>query len=775
MVMVFKCLEELSEYLKKDERSFSINPVRFINVDSMPMWIEAKKILLSYSDEMVTLSSFCDSDDTTPNLKRLSSRLKKATKSVLVTPLSEYLRIVPERAESVIQEIIKMSFANNDDGRLRIYILMYRMRSLLITLPSDDPRAKDCVNYLETNEENDYKLTIIQKELDVGLAGNEIFGFKNYLKYWEANPDKPIILHTQNAIHFEYNHFFDNVQVIVSSYALLKYQYDLPVGVEEKLGSSIEWDYLVKEIIKAGTFENACCSGLQINRYSSSLLSSWSRLSTYQQWLLWLWARNQNGDSYEIQCARACSNKNEFIDELYCFISNKLTNDDYIKLYKQRKEVLANICSFPTDRFWAVLKELKKEEALRCLTDLSDIERKHIFSIIREFSYEEKNKVSSIIRIVYPDLYFYLGKSSCGGRFGLSERQIKYFDEYKWLKVTDTFSKHFYEEVQKIALEKGESIFTMKPRNSYVKEHYDDSSLVLFVDGMGVEYVDYLEYLFSDINTYDYMVTIEAGFCNLPSITELNKDFMLDRRTADPPVRELDDLKHANNVYPESIVKQIDILKQIKDRTMGLLVGGINKIIIASDHGTSRMAVKVRDTEFDAPLPKPENRDVYKYGRFCEGTDDEEQYPTAICYNERLIFADYHRFLQSGAPIDEIHGGASWEEWIVPIITVEKTSNQAEQEVVVTPLVSNYKVDLKRTIEVRFLISGVKRKNVEARVNGNSYKCSINEDGEYSFEYRPARGESTLVVRVVDKGILGQFNIIVDTDQGIKKNTKFDI
>lgn len=78
------------------------------------------------------------------------------------------------------------NYQNNDNGKLRIYFLMYRMKSLLRTIPSDDPRAKDCIVLFETDEESDYKLTIIQKDLDVELTGNEIDGFRSYLEYWEA-------------------------------------------------------------------------------------------------------------------------------------------------------------------------------------------------------------------------------------------------------------------------------------------------------------------------------------------------------------------------------------------------------------------------------------------------------------------------------------------------------------------------------------------------------------------------------------------------------------
>lgn len=211
---------------------------------------------------------------------------------------------------------------------------------------------------------------------------------------------------------------------------------------------------------------------------------------------------------------------------------------------------------------------------------------------------------------------------------------------------------------------------------------------------MGIEYADYLAYLFSDLSEKQYSVTIEAGFCTLPSVTEINKDFMDGRNIVEPPVRELDELKHANNVHPESLIKQLNILNQLKDRVLGLLVGSTSKVIITADHETSRMAVKIRNTAFDNAIPRPENTEIYKYGRFCEGTQDESKYPTAISYNDRLISADYTRFIQNGAPIDEVHGGASLEEWIVPIITIEKYSSAKPVGVVVAPKSTKYKPEL---------------------------------------------------------------------------------
>ena len=771
--MIFRDLESLKQHLKQDANRVSLNPVRFISVDSMSMWVEVKKHLLSLSDETMLLSKFCEDKDTTPNINRVSAALKKVNKSQFVSPLSEYLRIIPEQAEPVIHKFIKADYQNNDNGKLRIYFLMYRMKSLLKALPSDDPRTKDCIILFETNEESDYKLTIIQKELNVRLPGNEIEGFKSYLEYWEANPDKPLILYTGNAIHFEKNHFFDDVHVIVSSYDLIKYQFGLPFSVYEELGSADNWNDLVKAIIKEGSFDEACCTSLSINKYSPSLFSRWNKYSQFQQWLLWLWTRLQSSKGYEVECSKACKSVTGFIDELYCGLIRHIQYNDFQRLYEERKCILASIQAVPTERFWNEISALGAVNALACLTSLTDIERKTIFNIITDFDYQKRDTVLPTVKRVYPQLYYYLENDIHPNKANLSPEQEQYFSEYKWLKATDSITEDFVAKVGRIAEEKGTSVFKMQPRNHYVTEHYDEQTVILFVDGMGIEYTDYLAYLFSDLSEKQYSVTIEAGFCTLPSVTEINKDFMNGRNTVEPPVRELDELKHANNVHPESLIKQLNILDQLKEHVLGLLVSSTNKIIITADHGTSRMAVKVRNTAFDNAIQRPENTKIYKYGRFCEGTQHESKYPTAISYNDRLIFADYTRFIQNGAPIDEIHGGASLEEWIVPIVTIEKYSSEKTVDVVVTLKSTKHKPEFgTKQVRVAFTISGGKRDSVSAKVKGKIYKC-VWENGIYSFKFTPSKGDADLNVNIVDGVILGQFDIHIE--QGIQKNTKFEI
>ena len=771
--MTFSSLESLKKYLIKDSKELAINPVRFVSVDSLAMWIEVKKMLLGLADESISLSSYCEDKDTTPNLRRLTSALKKVKRSVLVMPLSEHLRIKPEEAEETVKKIIKVDYQNNDNGQLRIYFLMYRIKSVLKTISTDDPRTKDCLIYLETNDESDYKLTIVQKALKVNLPGNEIFGYKSYLEYWEANPDKPLILHTDNAIHFEKNHFFDDVRVIVSSYDLIKERYGLPAEITEILGTDNEWNQLAKQIVIDGSFAMACCSILAINKYNVSLFERWNQYSAFQRWVLWLWTRLQMPQLYVTNCAKSCRMVDEFIESIYCKITEYVNSPDYLSVYNERKKLLMAIASPPTEKFWGAISNLPNKLALACLTDVTDIERKTIFDVIANVPFSNRFDVLGVLQTVYPKLYWYLYNDKRPNSAQLTDEHYQYFEEYKWLKVTDTITESFLHRVQMLAEQKGESVFAMPTRNSVITSHYTDDTVILFVDGMGIEYVDYLAHLFDELDSSKFSFNINAGYCTLPSITEINKDFLLNRNTSEPPIRDLDELKHSNNVHPDSIIKQFGLLDGVRDRILGLFAGNINRVIVAADHGTSRLAVKVRGTEYDNALPKPEGVAVYKYGRFCEDQVEESSYPTSISINGKLIFADYSRFVQNGAPIDEIHGGASLEEWIVPIVVVDKVGAKKKEVIVIKPEKEKYKPELgTKLIRVGFTISGSVRKMVSVSIKGQKISCEY-ADGWYRFVYKVNPNETRLTIKVLDGGIIGDFNI--EIEQGIQGNAKFDI
>ena len=772
--MTFTSIEKLKEYLVEDQNRATISPIRFINVETMVMWSEVKKVVLSLCDKSLFLSDFCESEDTTPNVKRVLSRLKTYDKTVCVAPLSEYLRIKPELALSTINKILSTEYGNNDNGKMRIYFLMYRMKDILRNVPNDDPRRQNTILYLNTSEESDYSLTIIQDDIKVSIHGNEIYGFKKYLQYWEQNPDKPLILHTKNAIYFEENNFFDNVMVIANSFDLLKYKYELPSKFDFSLGSVENWNALAKAVTKEGNFESACKTIFHTNKYEIDLFGQWNKFDEYKKWLILLWAKTQTEKSYVLICANIAVTVEQFQNELFTEIFNYIASPSFSSIYDERRKILSliQVSSLPTN-FLSELSSLPKIDALKCLTDLTLVEKKAVFDLLKELGYNRRRECYEILKYVYPDLYCYFAGATTNNPANMTDRHNEYFEKYKWQKITNTLTEDFYELVEQYAREKGESVYSIQPRSYIVSELYDDDAAVLFVDGMGAEYIDYLSHMFVSLQEKEYSVSYNVGYCHLPTVTEINKDFLNGKKALEP-VYALDELKHSTFSYPLNIIKEFEELKKIKEIVMNAFNDTIRKIIIASDHGTSRLAVLVRATQFDKKI-KLEGHEIYRYGRYCEGTDMEQELPTAISYDGKLVFADYTRFEQKGAPSDEIHGGASIEEWLVPIVCIEKRLAQSRQEEkyeietttpIVQPEIGTGKVS------IAFIVKGKKCEKVYATVKGLRYTC-IEKNGEYCFEYIPSKNETEINVLVSVDGNLGKFAVKIR--QKISQNKNFDI
>ncbi|HPH12019.1 MAG TPA: BREX-4 system phosphatase PglZ, partial [Thermotogota bacterium] len=389
--------------------------------------------------------------------------------------------------------------------------------------------------------------------------------------------------------------------------------------------------------------------------------------------------------------------------------------------------------------------------------------------------YKRKEEVILILRKVYPALANYLQFNREYEVADFTDIHTDYFEKYRWYKATNNLPEEFLETVKSIAREQGTSVYALEARNSVVNQEYDQESFILFVDGMGAEYIDYLAYVLDNIPKDKYTIKYRVGYCNLPSTTENNKDFLQGKDVFEEIII-LDELKHGRNQYPDSIIQEMGILDSLREKIENALDNGKRKIILTSDHGTSRLAVLIRKTDFDRKLPA-QGHSIYKHGRYCEGIDFGVDLPTAIVCDNKLIFADYSRFEQKGTPIDEIHGGASMEEWLVPVITIERVIAKPKGKVIVNEIVLETKearIDsFTKMVTVEFRLAIPCTDVVSARIKNKQSEC-IKSDDRYVLKYRPAEGESTVTATIfADKGTIGKITFTIK--RPLAMNKKFEI
>ena len=527
-----------------------------------------------------------------------------------------------------------------------------------------DVRKNDCVILLETEEENNYSLTIIQKSLNLKLQGMQADGFKNYLKYWEDKPTESLYFYTNNAIYLQNQKFFDDVKVIADAFSLLRYHYNLPTELEKNFGSREDWERLAVAVANTGSLEKTFCKELQTDSFNLRLFKNFNSQEKFQRWLLWIWCKLKNENFYFARCAKKSDSLEKFIEQIYLQIFDDDKN--FSKTYEERRKILFYMQAEVSEKFIEKIRQSDKKFVLKILTDVSDGEKILFFEVLQKFKYANYDEVVEILQKNFHELGNYLYDSEKI----FSEEQREYFRRYRWLKVTNKLSEDFYNLVCEIAEDNGKNIYSMKTRNQIVAEEYLDESAIFFVDAMGAEYLNFLSKIFSAPDFKNFTVKYQVGYCNLPSITECNKDFLVGKNIA-AEILELDKLKHATKNYPENILAELNFLSALKNKILSTLKN-YKKIILCADHGASRLAVLSRKTKFDKNFDG-NGREVFYNGRFANILpNDTEKFHNFIEQDGKIIFADYSRFIQRGGTGNEIHGGATLEEWLVPVISIER-------------------------------------------------------------------------------------------------------
>jgi hypothetical protein len=300
----------------------------------------------------------------------------------------------------------------------------------------------------------------------------------------------------------------------------------------------------------------------------------------------------------------------------------------------------------------------------------------------------------------------------------------------------------------------------IKSRNEIVENYYTDNTRIIWVDALSAEFLGLIQAVLNE----DYpgcQTVITVGYSIIPTITELNKDFVIERQFE--YVKDLDNLVH-NGQFPGYIAKEIDVIsQQIRFAISSLDI--FERVIITSDHGATRGAVLAKGES----VKVFEGGSVERDGRYC--IDKINKYETAyhacIDVNEYHAFANYDRFSIQGSARNENHGGASLEEVMVPVVILSRAPLQEKLDIELLtpqPRMLSGKVMIKFRVNKDF-------DKIIAFVGNRKYDC-IKQGDCWSFESEcDQRLEYT--VRIVSKTSLGTFEYKVN--KGRTDNKNFDI
>ena len=239
------------------------------------------------------------------------------------------------------------------------------------------------------------------------------------------------------------------------------------------------------------------------------------------------------------------------------------------------------------------------------------------------------------------------------------ERLTDYFREYKEGKISNVFSKSF---LLKIALHAEWRIYNELETRAALLERIGDGALY-WMDGLSLDLLGYFRQRMTELGL---QATIQIARAELPTLTSVNKTFYEEWPFRKFPKNErLDKLHHEARKDSVYFCDEIFIIEDaLNEIATSLRSGDTAKVILTSDHGSSRGAVRCRGHPIKMHVSGEHG------GRCCKIDERDVKPEFAVEANGYYVLTNYDRI--QGGRMDgvELHGGATLEEVLVPVIEI---------------------------------------------------------------------------------------------------------
>lgn len=513
-------------------------------------------------------------------------------------------------------------------------------------------------------------------------------GIRRLLAYFERLTDEQNISNPEVAVVTSYSsNLFRNALYSVTACdgvyeSLVKKYPEISAGTEKEFGTDEQWKYLARLLQTSNTLsaiaDRIFGSAINLQSHISEVIDE---NDSDKLWLLWLIMKvfGAKGNKYLSKVLARSKSVVEFEELIYMEILNyKYDEKDFHQYYIERKRM---IDSLPENLMLLDVYCEKigvfQEKAVYYLTDASEKEELTFMQCLAIYDYPEE-ELLRITAVTFPALYSYLQKFAFNvtntkvPETDLDLRDIltEYFHQYKLQKLTNRIYTSFMDKVESFATTRPYN--KLQARSTVVNKLDKKNTQLFFFDALGVEY---LAYIMDRCKQYGLVAEVSVAHCELPSITSKNKEFIQFFPGGANDIKDLDELKHHNQVInyeqckvPVHLFRELEIIDaELKKIQSKLKQDYFEKAIIISDHGASRLAV-IHEQETD--LLQLDEKGQHS-GRCCPAETDPN-IPYASYWDGYSILANYDRFKGGRKANVEVHGGASLEEVIIPIITLTK-------------------------------------------------------------------------------------------------------
>ena len=686
------------EYLKGDGAS---NPF-FVAFDAST---DLSSLVTSLSScKKVRVSDFCHAPDALPDLDALGDTLTHTDGKAILLGIGEYAALSGDR--EVKKWIFGLSLLN-----LRLVVPVWGGHEFIEEESRNDPRihGRRGVSFAKTGKH--WSLRIFRDGL---IKNANATGFKSLLRMLEDGCDEAI-----TAITAVVPLSTTWCRRIHSAYEVYKERHPQS-SVPETMFSEKQWTAFLND-----------------ERTRDDSLAS-------PDSLLRLLEEGTGDDQYLAFAISKTRQHSEWHKNLLCAILDVSVDDGrFARLYDARKKIVSQFDKGDVTEYIRESRQIiNPSDRIRYMTDCTELEREEITRLI-----VDAGEVPASVENVYPALWnYWRGFAFSGGEF--SEILAKYFQDYKRQKLLGRIEPGFMEAVRDFAEDRPQ--FTLPTRESVLEGIVADGVALCWVDALGCEFLGFIQ---SSAERLGLKLKVTPSRAKLPSITSANRSFY-DEWQGDkmPPVSRLDKIKHGDfEKYGEQstgaateLPHELSVVEEsINAIAMRLRKKPGSKVILTSDHGATRLAV-ISNSETVWVLPEKGKHG----GRCCRKSEFDGVLPACVTESddeEWHVLAGYDRFKGGRKGDVEVHGGATLEEMVVPVIEFELLDKNVRVRLVEDEFKVTFR-DAEITLQL-FCASTLMSPSV--RFSGSNYSATADGDetGRYIVRIpKPAAGNHVAVV-----------------------------
>lgn len=665
-----QCFDRIEAYCQKE---ITGHPLLVNTENAHDFQCLVKRMQLDGNKTCVFVHDYCGKG--LPQIDALFRDVKKKGCFVVIGLSSYVMLLGKKRAEELMARLQELSVAGH------VIVLLSHMKEIRLSrmqqdqhlsyrvlLLEGDPTPLPSI-YLASPEENSFGQLVlpnIQALLEKleqydPVGGETSFAVRTSL-HKEVFSESMYSIRSSKGIYKE----------LLRAFPVLK------GDLEESWGTKEDWERFAQEWKECLSWGALAEKHFGIDAHFSAILErEYEQADTYETWLYWLLLKVQGAseDAYLSYALGKSRHWRDLWEHIFLSLSSlSFQMREFEKYCEGRKRLLRLLEGQTIPATWVSEYQdaiaQKGRDAIWYLFAGTAWEEKMLFQCLADYDYT-KEEVMGVLKTHFPDLFAYMKSFTFTMHQKVPERLVplltKYFDDYKWQKLMNHLTPDFKAQVNTLAEHRVYNQFPI--RSLALSQMKKENTMMYFVDALGMEYLSYIS---EKCKTYGLLLSIQVVHGELPSITSQNTEFM---NPGVINIKDLDEKKHESQTYnyekqkiPLHLVaelKAIDgVLQTIRD---GLLTKEMKSAIIISDHGATRLAV-LNDEEYGAEFIVGESKGQHS-GRCCQ-VEEDPGIPFAAYENGYAVLANYMRFKGSRKADVEVHGGATLEETLVPLLQI---------------------------------------------------------------------------------------------------------